>query len=126
MSTAHASPWDALLRPHRPIRLHTAEPEPDAPQQARPGTKVARLLAELAEVESATTLSLCVRTDLDVRQVWGLLKAPRTAGQVRFSAGRWALNRDWRGRDIERAAALLRGAGWRVMPPADGASNSCA
>lgn len=126
MSTAHASPWDALLRPHRPIRLHTAEPEPDAPQHARPGTKVARLLDELAQVDSVSTLALCVRAELEPRQVWGLLKAARAAGQVTFSAGRWALNRDWRGRDIERAAALLRDAGWRVTAPADGGSNPCA
>lgn len=130
MSTTHASPWDALLRPHKIVedaaRFEWQYIEADAPQQARPGTKVARLLAELAQVESATTLSLCVRTDLDFRQVWGLLKAPRASGQVTFSAGRWALNRDWRGRDIERAAALLRNAGWRVTPPADGGSNPCA
>lgn len=124
MSLAHASPWDALLRPHRPIRLHTtAEPEPDAPQQARPGTKVARLLDELAQADSMPTLALCVRCDMTPAQIWGLLKAPRAAGQVSFRDGRWALNRDWRGRDIERAAALLRDAGWRVTPPADGGST---
>lgn len=114
-----ASPWDALLRPHRPIRLHTAEPEPDARQQARPGTKVARLLDELAQADSMPTLSLCVRCDMTPAQIWGLLKAPRAAGQVSFRDGRWALNRDWRGRDIERAAALLRDAGWTVKPPKD-------
>jgi len=119
MSTTHASPWDALLRHGRPIRLHTAEHEPDAQQQARPGTKVARLLDELAEVDSMPTLALCVRCDMTPAQIWGLLKAPRASGQVTFSAGRWALNRDWRGRDIERAAALLRAAGWTLKPPKD-------
>ena len=121
MSTTHATPWDALLRPHPAIRLRT-DAELGA-QDARQGTKLARVLAELAEVDDIPTLALCVRCDLVPAQVWGLLKAPRAAGQVRFSAGRWALNRDWRGRDIERAVALLRGAGWRVMPPADGGSN---
>lgn len=121
--SAAASPWDALLRPpSRVVHTHALGNQPK-PQQAREGTKLARLLDELAQVESAATLSLCVRCDLVPAQVWGLLKAPRAAGQVTFSAGRWALNRDWRGRDIERAVALLRGAGWRVMPPADGGSN---
>lgn len=118
MNPAHASPWDALLRPHRPIRVRAAaEPEPDLPQQAREGTKLARLLAELAQVESATTLSLCVRAELEARQVWGLLKAPRDTGQVSHSKGRWTLNRAWRGREIERAVAVLREAGWTVIEP---------
>ena len=109
-----ASPWDALLR-SRPIRLQTDD-DPEA-QGAKAGTKLASILAELAEVDSATTLSLCARTELDARQVWGLLKNPRKAGQVRFEAGRWSLNRDWNGRDIERAARLLRDAGWTVRAP---------
>jgi hypothetical protein len=36
---------------------------------------------------------------------------------VFFNAGRWSLNRDWHGNDIERAAALLRDAGWIVRKP---------
>ena len=101
VSTTHATPWDALLR-HPAIRLRP-DAEPGA-QDARQGTKLARVLAELAQLDNIPTLALCVRCDLERRQVWGLLKAPRAAGQVTFSAGRWALNRDWRGRDIERAA----------------------
>lgn len=115
--SAAATPWDALLRsPLTPIRLQPFDGRPE-PQQAREGTKLALLLAELAQVESATTLSLCVRAELEARQVWGLLKAPRDTGQVSHSKGRWTLNRAWRGREIERAVAVLREAGWTVIEP---------
>jgi len=109
-----ASPWDALLRaPRRP-----AAAAPDAScEDARPGTKLAQLLAELAAAGDATTLVLAVRADLTPRQVWGLLKAPRERGQVLFEAGRWRMAPTWQGRDVERAAALLRARGWRVEPP---------
>jgi hypothetical protein len=83
----------------------------------RPGTKLAALLAELATVESLSTLALAVRCDLTSRQVWGLLKAPRATGQVRFDAGRWSLVAGYPGRDVERAVALLRARGWTVKPP---------
>lgn len=109
-----ASPWDVLLQAPR---NRAPVPERDAEEGTRPGTKVAALLAELAQTDSNTTLALAVRADLTPRQVWGLLKAPRATGQVTFSAGRWALNPDWHGRDVERAAELLRSKGWRVMPP---------
>lgn len=118
--SATATPWDALLRsPLTPIRLRPSDGQPE-PQQAREGTKLALLLAELAQVESATTLSLCVRAELEPRQVWGLLKAPRDTGQVSHSKGRWTLNRAWRGREIERAAAVLQEAGWTVIEPEGG------
>ena len=111
-----ASPWDALLR-LRPVRRPLAiAPQPGA-TEARPGTKLAGLLAVLAEHENATTLTLAVCADLTPRQVWGLLKAPRASGQVRFEAGRWTLVPGFAGRDVERAAALLRSLGWRVDPP---------
>lgn len=118
--SATASPWDALLRsPRTPILRRPSDGQPE-PQQAREGTKLARLLAELAQVESATTLSLCVRAELEARQVWGLFKAPRDTGQVSHSKGRWTLNRAWRGREIERAVAVLREAGWTVIEPEGG------
>jgi hypothetical protein len=113
-TAANPTPWDALLHP-TPRR-----PAPVAGEgalQARPGTKLAALLAELAGCESLPTLALALRADLTPRQVWGLLKAPRTAGQVRFEAGRWALVHDFAGRDVQRAAELLRAHGWRVQPP---------
>jgi hypothetical protein len=90
----------------------------DEPEDAAPaGTKIARLLDELARVRSATTASLCACAELDSRQVWGLLKTPRNRGQVSFYDGRWSLNHDWHGNHIERAAALLRSRGWTVTPP---------
>jgi hypothetical protein len=97
-TAANATPWDALLRPSR------ATPAPlagEGPLQARPGTKLAALLADLAACESMHTLDLAHRAGLTSRQVWGLLKAPRTAGQVRYDAGRWALVRDFAGRDVQ-------------------------
>lgn len=69
--------------------------------------------------DSATTATLCVCCDLDSRQVWGLLKAPRERGQVKFAGGRWALNDNYRGAAVERAAELLRSRGWTVNPPED-------
>lgn len=109
-----ASPWDVLLQAPR---NRAPVPAAAAAESARPGTKLAALLAELAQTDSTTTLALAVRADLTPRQVWGLLKDPRATGQVTFSAGRWALNAEWQGRDVERAAELLRSKGWRVTPP---------
>lgn len=109
-----ASPWDMLLQ-LPPERF--AERAEHRAADVRGGTKLAGLLAVLAEVDSITTLSLAARTDLTERQVWGLLKAPRAVGQVRFADGRWQLVRGFAGRDVERAAALLRARGWTVEPP---------
>jgi len=74
-------------------------------------------LRPLAMCGTATTLTLADRADLTSRQVWGLLKAPRALGQVRFDGGLWDLVDGFAGRDLERAAALLRDHGWRVEPP---------
>ena len=108
-----AGPWDTLLHLREPVRL----PPTAAPPESRAGTKTASLLAELAARGSATTLTLSVCSDLTPRQVWGLLKQPRAIGQVRFESGRWSLVEGFAGRDIERAAALLRSHGWLVEPP---------
>lgn len=109
-----AGPWDALLRA-RPYRAPAAASE--APG-AKAGTKLAALLAVLAERGSATTLTLAVCVELETRQVWGLLKGPREIGQVNFDNGRWSLAAGFHGREVERAAALLRARGWRVEAPA--------
>ena len=113
-ATAAATPWDCLLR--QPPQRMSPRVDPDE-QMAQPGTKLARLLAVLAERGSCTTLTLSACTDLESRQVWGLLKAPRAIGQVEFVDGRWQLVHGFAGRDVERAAALLRDLGWRVLPP---------
>jgi len=102
-----ASPWAALLAP--PTRWIDVERD-----DARPGTKLASLLRQMAGLPSATTLELAVRANLTIRQVWGLLKEPRACGQVRFAAGRWSLAPDFEGRAVQRAIALLRERGWRV------------
>lgn len=85
--------------------------------EARPSTKLAGLLEELRACGKATTNALAIGTDLTPRQVWGLLKAPRQHGQVRFDGRFWELVEGFAGRDVERAAALLRSRGWRVQPP---------
>jgi hypothetical protein len=108
-----AGPWDALLRGPR----HRMTPPADDAPASRAGTKLSTLLAELDQRIDATTLTLAVCTDLTPRQVWGLLKAPRACGQVRFEDGRWSLVREFAGRDVEKAAALLRARGWAVQPP---------
>lgn len=112
-SVQRAGVWDALMRAPR----CSLSPGPDDSTEARGGSKLAGLLAELATVESLPTGALGARCDLDSRQVWGLLKAPRAAGQVQFDGKRWALAPDFPGRDVQRAVELLRARGWRVTPP---------
>lgn len=108
-----AGPWDALLLTARQTRVHMNLTDIGA----KPATKLSGLLEELAARRDATTLTLSVCADLTPRQVWGLLKEPRACGQVRFAAGRWQLVADFMGRDVARAAALLRTRGWRLEPP---------
>lgn len=102
-----ASPWAALFSP---------KPTIHALDDAKPGTKLARLLASLAELGLASTGELAACQSLTTKQVWGLLKGPLSCGQVRHDDGCWSLNPCFAGRDIERAAALLREAGWYVAP----------
>ena len=108
-----ASPWDALLRATSVPR----RPSVPAGGGVRPGTKLAALLAVLAEHESLTTLSLSVHADLTSNQVWGLLKQPRAIGQVRYADGRWSLADDFLGADVQRAVELLRSKGWYLEAP---------
>jgi hypothetical protein len=106
-----------LLRTPRSIRITAITDEPAACDEPQSAGKTRALLSALAEADSLPTVSLGALCELETRQVWGLLKAPRARGQVFFNAGRWSLNRDWHGNDIERAAALLRDAGWTVRKP---------
>ena len=113
-----ANPWpvgvfDALLNNAACQGARTSE----RATESRPGTKTARLLELLADADSMTTFDLTIKSGLEVRAIWGLLKQPRAIGQVRFDAGRWSIERQFAGRDVERAVALLRDAGWRVQPP---------
>jgi len=112
-SNTPASPWAALL--HSTHGRHATSAAIDS--EGRPATKLGTLLNVLAERHDATTITLSVCTDLCPRQVWGLLKDPRSCGQVRFDNGRWSLVSNFPGRDVLRAAELLRKNGWRVKPP---------
>jgi hypothetical protein len=106
------------MRAARPIRMgQRAQPLEPSSSTTSAGTKLGSLLDALAARDSATTTTLCACCELDSRQVWGLLKAPRAMGRVRFEAGRWSLNPDYRGAAVERAAELLRARGWTVIPP---------
>jgi hypothetical protein len=116
VTAQQASPWDVLLRAPRYCRAQPAD-EASTPAR-RQGTKLAGLLALLAESSSLPTLALAVRADLTPNQVWGLLKQPRALGQVTFEDGRWTLVRDFAGNDVVRAVQLLQDKGWRCTPPA--------
>ena len=86
-------------------------------------TKVAALLAYLRAGGPASTATLCLLVDVDSRAVWGLLKAPRRRGQVRYERGMWSAVDDYDRElqfDIGTAAALLRRHGWTVQPPRSG------
>lgn len=83
-------------------------------------TKVGYLLYMMDCAAALSTVDLARATGLESRLVWGLLKAPRERGQVRFADGLWSLNHDYveqQHDDVVRAAALLRSNGWSVEPP---------
>jgi len=131
-TTRRAGPWDALLGMSGRRRLHAVHPAEDdadssgsTSSNTSSSSKVAILLAELATVGSLPTAALGSRCDLDSRQVWGLLKTPRDAGQVVFEGGRWALTRDYPGREIQRAVKLLQARGWHVQPPSSSSQQRC-
>lgn len=113
--TAAASPWDALLNVQHAVRLQA--PRASAAPEPKPATKTAGLLELLAHSPGLTTLALAFEADLTPNQVWGLLKDPRGAGQVTYDGGRWESVVDFPGRDVMRAAELLRRKGWTVEPP---------
>lgn len=114
--------WDALLKAAPSTRRVDLKTEGG---QVKPATKLEVLLHELRQRDSATTLTLAVCAELTTNQVWGLLKNPRAIGQVRFDGERWSLVPEFAGRDVERAAALLREHGWRVEPPTAQEEHRC-
>jgi hypothetical protein len=86
-------------------------------------TKVGALPGYLRAGGPASTATLCLLVDVDSRAVWGLLKAPRQRGQVRYERGMWSAVDDYDRElqlDISTAAALLRRHGWTVRPPRSG------
>ena len=100
-------------RPSRPARL---------PRELAT-TKVGTLLGYLRAGGPASTATLGLLVDVDSRAVWGLLKAPRQRGQVRYEHGMWSAVDDYDRElqlDISTAAALLRRHGWTVRAPRSG------
>ena len=106
----NASPWDALIRPIRRV------PQVAQPNDKRP-TKTAHLLQIIEQRRRVPTLALCAEVELDSRAVWGLLKAHKQAGQVRFDGTHWLMSDDYVPAKLQRAAQLLRQAGWTVIEP---------
>lgn len=111
-----ASPWDALLNLREPISLQDFKELQLGKPWAEADTKLSVLLRELGAGDR-TTLSLSIACDLTSNQVWGLLKGPRADRQVTFENGRWSLVPNYPGRDVIKAAKLLRSKGWIVEPP---------
>lgn len=106
-----ASPWDALMR--RSI----ARPRPVLAPGEKPPTKTAQLLEIIAQRGRVPTLALCVEMDMPSAAVWGLLKIPRQTGQVLFDGAHWVMGDDFVPPKIQKAAQLLRKAGWTVIEP---------
>jgi hypothetical protein len=118
------NPFDQLIRlaegrPFRPALRGARLRMPELPAPVR-STKSATLIAFLQEGGPASTSTLSSLIRLESRLVWGLLKAPRERGQVRYADGMWSATNDYDGelqRELSTAAALLRRHGWTVRPP---------
>jgi hypothetical protein len=64
--------------------------------------------------------------DMPSMSVWGLLKIPRQTGQVLFDGTHWMMGDNYVPAKLQRAARLLREAGWTVVEPAGTAKKgSC-
>jgi hypothetical protein len=109
-----ASPWDALMR-RAGVRRQPA-PTVLTPDAKLP-TKTAQLLQLIEQHGRVPTLTLCVEMDMPSVGVWGLLKIPRQTGQVRFDGTHWLMGDDYVPAKLQRAAQLLRQAGWTVVEP---------
>lgn len=78
---------------------------------------VHQLLGLLRERGPLSTRELGKLAGLDQRQVWGRLKWYREIGLVVHGGGRWVLNDGVASSSrLQRAAELLRAAGWQVRP----------
>jgi hypothetical protein len=114
-----ASPWDALMRRAGVRRLPAQAP-------TLPGkllTKTAQLLQIIEQRGRVPTLALCVEMDMPSVSVWGLLKIPRQTGQVLFDGTHWMMGDNYVPAKLQRAARLLREAGWTVVEPAGAAQK---
>lgn len=124
-SASDMNPFTQLIAmAERPEAAATAPCRPvveAAPRRCPAGTgsKLSQLLASLEE-GPASTQALAGMMGLDTRAVWGLLKAPRERGQVRFDGAMWLLldaYDDELRRELQAAAALLQRYGWTVQNP---------
>ncbi len=113
-ATPTATPWDALMR--RPVVLRRQAAPTTAPD-GKPLTKTAQLLAIIEQRRRVPTLALCAEVELGSRAVWGLLKTHKQAGQVRFDGTHWLMGDNYVPAKLQRAAQVLRQAGWTVVEP---------
>jgi hypothetical protein len=114
-----ASPWDALMR--RPVVRRLPAQAPTLPGKLL--TKTAQLLQIIEQRGRVPTLALCVEMDMPSMSVWGLLKIPRQTGQVLFDGTHWMMGDNYVPAKLQRAARLLREAGWTVVEPAGAAQK---
>jgi hypothetical protein len=108
-----ASPWDALMRRSVVRRQAAPAPTPDGKQP----TKTAQLLQIIEQRGRVPTLALCMEMDMPSMSVWGLLKIPRQTGQVHFDGTHWLMGDNYVPAKLQKAAQLLREAGWTVVEP---------
>lgn len=102
------NPFAALIR----------EPAPRVVRDIAPDSSLTRTLLHLIDCNGPmSTNELADAGAMTSKQVWGLLKAPRALGQVRYVECLWELDRDFPGADVVRACELLRDKGWKVTPP---------
>lgn len=99
------------------VRVATAQRPRRAASAPVASTRTASLLHLLDVNGPMSSAELADAACMPTRLVWGLLKAPRANGQVRYAAALWELNRDFPGADVLRAVALLTSHGWLVEPP---------
>jgi|JI6StandDraft_1071083.scaffolds.fasta_scaffold432413_1 hypothetical protein len=117
MSGATPNPFDQLLR------TATAAPKPlsrkaSAVTARANGTTLTSHLLHLLDLNGPmSTAEIGEAANLTTRQVWGLLKSQRAHGLVTYEDQLWSLNRQASTLDEARAAAVLRAAGWTVVPP---------
>ncbi|MEY4428618.1 MAG: hypothetical protein RLZZ182_1307 [Pseudomonadota bacterium] len=107
------NPFDQLVR--HAVR-QASEPRCSVPDKRMGST--GRILALLSQHGALSTTELAKKAGLDqTRLVWGLMKNPRSSGQVQFQNGMWSLSKGFHGTRIKQAAELLRQHGWVCQPP---------
>lgn len=106
-----ASPWDVLMHRIPAVKAVAFT----SLEHGR--SKTDQLLQIIDQLGYATTMRLCLETDLDSRQVWGLLKQHRKSGRVEFVYGEWRAGKSAMSIKVLQAVELLRAQGWMVVEP---------